>query len=648
MSTSLQEKKTFSFQAEIHQLLHLLVHSLYSHKEVFLRELISNAADALDKLRFQGLTDATLLGENSTLEIRLILNPAECTLTIEDTGIGMDEKELAENLGTLAHSGTRSFLKMIQEKGEGRANLIGQFGVGFYSAYLVANRVDVISHKAGQEKAFCWSSDAQNDFTIEGAERQERGTSIILHLKPDQQQWLEEGKIRDLIKRYSDFVNYPIKVGTFYPGDTREKIRDWEIVNQTKALWQQPRSHITEEQYTEFYKHLTRDAEDPLAHTHFTIEGAQSFTGLLYFPKHAPLFEVEPTRKGIRLFVNRVFVMDNCEELIPPWLRFIRGILDSDDLPLNVSRETLQDSTIVQSIQKQVTKKSLELLEELAQEQNENYLLFWKQFGAILKEGLTMSWEHKNRIARLLRYRSSKSDGWISLTQYVARMPLRQPAVYYVLGESEQALTSSPYIEALQSRGYEVLYMTDPIDEWATESLHEFEGKPLVSAMRAELMLDPKETSEFSPPPPSQELQGFLSLIQTSLKHKISQVKLSDRLTDSPCCLVVPQGKPHAFVEQLLRARHKEIPTSQRILEINPTHPLVTALQDFYQRDPNSNLLQEWISILYDQALLMEGGKVEDPNFFGKRITCLLQQIVMNHNTPSPTHNPPEEISKHG
>ena len=629
MSTE-DPRQTHSFQAEINQLLHLVIHSLYSHPDIFLRELVSNASDALDKLRFRAVTEPQLLEADAALAIRVVPDETAGTLTIEDNGVGMTKEELTKDLGTIARSGSREFLEQMTARGQKDAQLIGQFGVGFYSAYLVAERVEVVSRAAGAAEAFAWSSDAKGTFTVAPAERAGRGTSVVLHLKEDKKEFLGEWKLRELITRYSDYVSHPIKLETIKRGTdgkpTGEKSD--EVVNRASALWQRPRSEISDEQYSEFYQHLTHDFEAPLGHTHFKAEGTQQFVGLLYLPKVAPFELQSQAKRGLKLFVKRVLIMEHCEELLPQWLRFVRGVIDSDDLPLNVSRELLQDSAVVRSIKKHVVKKALELLERVAKEKPEDYLAFWASLGTILKEGLALDTEYREKLATLLRYQSSREQGWTSLADYITRMPKEQEAIYYVIGASKVAVASSPHLEELKRRGFEVLYMTDPVDEWAAEGLKEFGGKSLVSAMRAELKLSETDEAKKDKADKVGAVGPMLVRMQEILKDRVSEVRPSDRLTDSPCCLVVPAGGTHAFLEQLLKERGKSVPHSKRILEVNVAHPLVESLRAIHAKDPLSPKLTEWVELLHDQALLSEGGRVEDPNQFARRITTLLGEAA--------------------
>lgn len=605
--------ESHAFQAEVAQVLHLVIHSLYSHKEIFLRELISNASDALDKLRFGALTDTSLTADGAPLEIRIVPDEVAGTLTIEDTGIGMTRDELVRDLGTVARSGSKALLEQLRAKGEGKdLSLIGQFGVGFYSAYLVADRVDVVSRAAGQEQAWRWRSDGKDTFYVDTDSRPTRGTSVILHLKADQREFLEDYRLKDLVRRYSDYVSHPIKIGG-------------ETVNTASALWQRPRSEVTDEQYKDFYKHLTHAADEPLAWTHFRVEGVQEFVGLLFIPRQAPFdLDLGVKRRGVRLFVQRVFIMDDCEEVLPTWLRFLRGVVDSNDLPLNVSRETLQESATVRAIRKQLVKKALELLESIARERPEDYAKLWAAYGHVLKEGLTSDYEYKERLAGLARYRSTHGEGWTGLADYVARMKPEQPAIYYVLGESAAVAGSSPHLEALRKRGYEVLVMTDPIDEWATESLREFEKKPLVSAMRAELKIDVTEEERKERQEQGKAIAPLLERMKKALESRVSDVKLSERLDESPCCLVRGEHAPHAFIERLLRERGRTVPAHERILEVNGAHPLVEQLEQLVEKDASSPRIEALIEVLWGQALLTEGSPLDDPNRFSRNLTRLL------------------------
>lgn len=628
---------THRFQAEVSQVLKLVIHSLYTSKEIFLRELLSNASDALDKLRFRALTEPELLGSDSTLEVRIRYDKDKRTLSIEDNGIGMTEAELIQNLGTVAHSGSRTLVDQLSAAAkDGKKpdlQLIGQFGVGFYSAYLVADRVEVVSRSAlpGETTAHRWTSEGQDTFKVEPAERSERGTELILHLREDQSHFLNDWELRQLVQRYSDYVAHPIKLEV-HKKETKDGVesqtQELEQVNRASALWQRPKSEITEEQYGELYRHITHDGEGPLAWTHFKVEGNQEFVGLIYIPRRAPfdLFE-GGKRRGLRLFVKRVFIMDDCEEVLPQWLRFARGVIDSDDLPLNVSRELLQDSSILRSIKKQITKKTLDRLDELAKEKPEDYATFWKAFGQVLKEGLAMDHDSKERIAPLCRFESSHGE-MVSLDDYVGRMPEKQEAIYYVFGESKSILADSPHLEAIRSRGFEVLYLTDPVDEFAVDGLHEYKGKKLVSAMRANLTLESSDEEKRERERLTEGMKPLIERIKKTLEARIKDVRISERLTDSPSCLVLDANATPAFMERLFKERGRAVPHQKRILEINATHPLVRSLSTLADKAPEGGSLDEWIEVLYDQAVLTEGGTLDDPNRFAKRVATLLTQAA--------------------
>ena len=627
----MSEATTHSFKAEVSQVLHLVVNSLYSHKEVFLRELVSNASDALDKRRFEAVTHPEMATEGD-LKVQLIADPAAATLTISDNGIGMNAAELELNLGTIARSGTREFLEKVQKAREASdqgLQLIGQFGVGFYSAYLVADRVDVITRRAGDSSAYRWSSDAQSSFTIEPAERAEAGTTLVLHIKEDQKEFLTPSRLRELVRRYSDYIGHAIEIAV-PPKPAKEGEPEgtttFERINQASALWQRPASEVSEEQYTEFYRHQTHDFEAPLAHRHFKVEGTQEFAGLLFLPKRAPFDLYDPSAKhGIRLHVRRVFVMDDCAELLPNFLRFVRGVVDSEDLPLNVSREILQDSKLVRVIKKQVVNHTLAMIEELAGKDAEVFAKFWADFGAVIKEGIHFESEHRDRIAKIVRYESSTQPGLTTLGDYVSRMKDGQKAIYYATGTSRTLLDASPHLETLKKRGYEVLFMTDGVDPFAVTSLSEFDGKPLVSAMDENLELAEEELTEEQKAAEAEQKKQAEPLVErfkSVLASKVGEVRLSTRLTDSPVCLVIPDGGMAPHIERLMMARQMGIPAQKRILELNPGHPLIQNLERRDKEEPGN--VAAWIELLYDQALIAEGSPLENPAAFAQRLTSLL------------------------
>ncbi len=650
--------RTLRFQAEVSQVLDLVVNSLYSNREIFIRELISNAADALDKLRFESISKPELLPQDYEAKIRLIPDAEAGTLTIWDNGIGMSDSELAKELGTVAHSGSKEFLTKLQEAKEaGDLQLIGQFGVGFYSSYLVASEVEVISRAAGSDEAFRWRSDGKQTFTVSAAERDEVGTSVILHVADEHKDYVSEWRLRNLVRRYSDFINHTIELQTTKKTGEDDKTETaFEVVNQASALWRRQPKEIEDKQYEEFYKHLTHDFEKPFARTHFTVEGTQMFTGLLFLPKRAPFDLFTPdSRHGVRLYVRRVFIMDDCEELLPQWLRFVKGVVDSDDLPLNVSRELLQDSTTVRTIRKQIIRRVLEVLAKKAEDEPDGYLEFWRAFGAVIKEGLHFEPEHKDKIANLLRYETTAEDGLTSLSDYVKRMPEGQKPIYYALGASRDILANSPHLEGLKARGYEVLLMTDAVDAWAVEGLAEFDAKPLANAMQEDLEVDGEEEDKDkgedkgedkdedkdkgraeAKSEKAKELEPLIQLCKEVLSEHVSEVRVSERLTDSPACLVIPKGGLPSHIERVLRATQKGMPQSKRILELNPNHAIVERLRQVQQEDPKGDRLKQWIELLYDQALLVEGSPLHDPVRFAKRMTELLQLAVQQPSAEAP------------
>lgn len=609
-----------SFQAEVSQVLRLVIHSLYSNQEIFLRELLSNASDALDKRRFSALQAPELWNSDEALKVRLIPNKEQGTLTVWDNGIGMGQEELKQSLGTIAWSGSREFLKKIeQQSAEARdlPQLIGQFGVGFYSAFLVATRVEVVSRAAGTERAFRWESTGEGGFSIDEAERAVAGTSIILHLKPEALEYLDPYRLRQLVERYSDYLSYPIellKAGTD---------NEFEPINRGTALWQRSPKEVTAEQYEELYKHLTHDWQPPLGHRHFRIEGTQEFSGLVYVPSRAQVDLFEPDAKhGVRLHVRRVLIMESCEELLPRWLRFVRGVVDSEDLPLNVSREVLQDSKIVRTIKKQVQNQVLDLLGELALDKPAEYEKFWGLFGPILKEGLHFDPDTGDKLNKLLRYESAATGKLVSLDQYLQAAPAQQQAIYYVTAPSKAVASQSPHLEQVRKQGYDVLLMTDAVDPFAIAGLSEYAGKPVVSVASPDLKLGGDEAAK-PEEAPSEQQTALIDRFGSVLKDQVSSVKASSRLHDSPACLIVPAGGLPPQIERLMRAQGRELPKSQRILELNLEHPLLKNLERLEQAAPGSESVGEWMHLIHDQALLAEGTPLDDPAAFAKRLTRL-------------------------
>lgn len=618
-----------TFQAETRALLGLMINSLYTHKEVFLRELISNASDALDKARLRSLTEHGLLGDDTKLEIVLRPDATAGTLTISDNGAGMTKDELARFLGTIAFSGSKEFMQKLSGDATKDAKLIGQFGVGFYSAFLVAHRVVVVSRAAGHDEAWTWASSADGSYTLAPGARQRRGTDVILELRDDQKEFAEGWRLRELVKKYSDFVGHPIVLETEEvegEGAEEKKTRATETLNKGSALWTRPRAEVTDEQYAEFYKHVSHDWDEPLARTHFTIEGTQLFTGLLFTPRRAPfdLFQRDG-RAGVRLYVKRVFIMEECDALLPEYLRFVRGVVDSDDLPLNVSREVLQHDLVVESIKRQVTKKSLEMLEGLAADKPEDYLTFWKEFGVVLKEGLHLDPANKDRLARLLRFEST-SGGLTSLADYVARMKEGQQAIYFISGPDRAFLEKSPHIEGLKKKGFEVLFFTDPVDEWVATALPEFEGKRLSSAMKGEIKLDDAAKDEEKKEDADPVWGGLTTAMKAALGERVKGVRMTDRLTDSAVCLVAGEHDLGANLERILKQHQPNtpLPGARRTLELNGEHPLIQNLKALAADEKHAERVRQWTEVLFDQALLTEGSPIADPVAFARRMTSLL------------------------
>jgi molecular chaperone HtpG len=611
-----------AFQAEVSQVLRLVIHSLYSNKEIFLRELLSNASDALDRRRFAAIERPELMSEGEHLAIRLIPDAASGTLTISDNGLGMDEAELKESLGTVAFSGSRRFLENLKQSSaaaEDVPKLIGQFGVGFYSAYLVSARVTVVSRKAGTDQAFRWESSGEDGFTIEPAERDGPGTSVSLKLAEDQREYLEPSRLRELVRRYSDYVPYPIEL---LKSATEPET---DVINRASALWQRSPKSVSAEEYTEFYKHLARDWEPPLAYRHFQIEGTQMFSGLLFVPKRPPLDLFEPNpNHGVRLHVRRILIMENAEELVPRWLRFVKGVIDSEDLPLNVSRELLQDSRLVKVMRKQVVNQTLDLLKEVARERPEDYASFYAAFGAVLKEGLHFEPDLESELAPLIRFQSAAHGKLVSLDEYVDAMPPEQPGIYYFMSAQKSA-ASAPHLERVRSRGFDVLLLGDAVDPFVMETLEKYRDKPFLSVSSLDLRLDPEPEKAAEE---SSEKAPIVTRSARVLETKVADVKPSSRLTDSPACLVVPEGALPPHLERLMRASGRELPPTRRVLELNLEHPLVKQVAELEAREPGSERVADWIHLLYDQALLAEGSPPDDPTAFAKRLSRVMTEAA--------------------
>lgn len=625
-------KETLAFQAEVRQLLNLMINSLYSNKEIFLRELISNASDAIDKLRFEALADEALFEGDSEFRIRVSYDKEQRTVTVSDNGIGMSRAEVVDNIGTIAKSGTQQFLQALSGDKAKDAHLIGQFGVGFYSSFIVAGRVTLITRRAGlgSEHGVRWESGGEGNYTLETVEKPARGTEVILHLREGEDELLEGYRLRSIIRKYSDHINLPILMPV---EDKEAEDKDktggetaWETVNRASALWTRPKSDISEEQYAEFYKHVAHDFEAPLAHIHSRVEGKHEYTLLLYVPGRAP-FDLwdRDSRYGVKLYVRRVFIMEDAQQLMPHYLRFIRGVIDSNDLPLNISREILQNNRLIDSMRAGSTKKVLDLLEDMASSDAEKYTKFWKEFGMALKEGIIEDFSNRERIAKLLRFNSTHSDSDtqdVSLADYVGRMKPGQDKLYYITADSLKAARNSPHLELLRKKGVEVLLLAERIDEWLASHLTSFEEKSLQSVAKGELDLGALEGNDEKDQHKQVEgeLQSLLDKLKTAMGDKVKEVRVSHRLTSSPSCLVADQNALGANLERLLKAAGQQAPTSQPVLEINPEHPLVIKIRD--EADPER--VSEWTQILFDQALLSEGGQLEDPAGFVHRLNALL------------------------
>ncbi|MDE0882977.1 MAG: molecular chaperone HtpG [Myxococcota bacterium] len=627
-SKPVRRKRSGKFQAEVSQVLRLVINSLYSNKEIFLRELLSNASDALEKLRFRALTENGLMGDDERLEISISADPDAGTLTLTDSGIGMTKDELIEQLGTIAHSGSRSFLERLGETADegDKAEIIGQFGVGFYSAFLVADSVDVISHSATSDEVWMWSSEASESWTVTPlGDEHGRGTSVVLHLKEGMDSYLNDWTLRQLVKTYSEFVQFPIMMSE--PAAEEGAEPSFVRINEAQALWRRAKSDISDEDYQKFFAHLDPSAGEPLAWSHFQVEGSQQFTGLLYLPETAPTgMEFAQQQSRVKLYVKRVFIMDEVEALVPAWLRFVSGVIESDDLPLNVSRELLQDSAIVRSIKGQIEKKVLDLLSKQKTNNLEGYTKLWKGCGGVIKEGIHHSWKHREKIAALALFATTFGEELSDLDSYIERMNDDQELIYYITGESPAALAKSPHVEGLIAAGHEVLLLSDPIDEWMVDALTEFKGKKLRNASAGELKLD--EDGEALRAEQNDAFSTLQERISTVLGERIGSVRVSDRLTDSAVCLVVPDGAVNAHMERLLKTHGRDVPNAKRIFEINPSHPTITNLQALAERDETPEAFGDWLELLYDQALLTEGSSIADPAAFAQRMSRLLQRAT--------------------
>ena len=625
------QKETLGFQAEIQQLLKLMIHSLYSNKEIFLRELISNASDAADKLRFEALTENALYEGNSDLNIRISFDKDQRTVTVSDNGIGMSREEVIDHIGTIAKSGTRQFFESLTGDQAKDTRLIGQFGVGFYSTFIVADKVTLTTRRAGSGQGVRWESNGEGSYTLEAVDKPTRGTEVTLHLRPDEDEFLDSYRLRNIISKYSDHISLPIIMkASGKDADIDADIDEDETVNRASALWARPKKDITEQEYAEFYKHVSHDFEEPLAHIHSRVEGNQSYTTLFYVPKRAP-FDLwdRDGRHGIKLYVRRVFIMDDAEQLMPNYLRFVRGVVDSDDLPLNVSREILQRNKNIDIIRAASVKKVLGVLEGLASNEPEKYATFWKEFGRVIKEGPVEDFANRERIAKLLRFASTHTDSDeqdVALEAYVARMKTGQDKIYYVTADSFAAAKNSPHLEIFRKKGIEVLLLSDRVDEWLTSHLNDFAGKPLQSIAKGDLDLgeleDQAQKDELEKA--AGELKDLTTKMKETLGDKVKEVRISQRLTRSPSCLVVEEHDMAVNFQKMLKAAGHAVPSTAPILEINPQHPLVVRLNN----ETDVQRIADWTHLLFDQALLNEGGQLDDPTAFVQRLNDMLMLLT--------------------
>jgi molecular chaperone HtpG len=624
------QKETLEFQAEVNQLLHLMIHSLYSNKEIFLRELISNASDACDKLRFEALSDEALFEGNSNLKIQVEFDEKARMVTVRDNGIGMSREEVIQNIGTIARSGTREFFKALTGDKAKDARLIGEFGVGFYSSFVVADRVTLTTRRAGLNSnlGVRWISDGKGEFSIENIDYPGRGTEVTLHLREDEAEFLNRWRLRSIITKYSDHITLPVEMRK--EDDKGKLLDEWETINKASALWARPKSEIKDDEYKELYKHVAHDFEEPLAWTHNKVEGKLEYISLLYIPKRAPfdLFDRDQ-RHGVKLYVRRIFIMDDAEQLMPRYLRFVRGVIDSNDLPLNVSREILQNNKIIDSIRSGSVKKVLGLLSDMADKEPEQYQQFWDEFGKVIKEGPAEDFANKDTTAKLLRFASTNTDDKkqnISLADYVGRMKQGQDKIYYITADNYAAASNSPHLEIFRKKEVEVLLMYDRVDEWLVSHLSEFAGKKLQSVAKGDLDLGQVETGEEKKEQKEieKEAKDVVNKIKKSLADKVEDVRVSHRLTTSPACIVLNEHDMALYMQHLLQQAGHDMPRSKPILEINPTHPIIKRM-----KDKSVELeFNDWAQLLFEQAVLAEGGQLENPAGFVARLNNLMLDIV--------------------
>ncbi len=620
---SMKGQETRGFQSEVKQLLHLMIHSLYSNKEIFLRELISNASDAADKLRFRALSAPELYAGDGELRVRLSFDKEQRTLTIADNGIGMRREEVIENLGTIAKSGTKAFLESIGSDQAKDSQLIGQFGVGFYSAFIVADKVTVRTRAAGaaDDEGVFWESAGEGDYTIADITKETRGTEITLHLREGEDEYLDAWRLRSVIGKYSDHIALPVEIES---KNEEDDTVTWEKINKAQALWTRSKADVTDEEYKEFYKHIAHDFTDPLSWSHNRVEGKQEYTSLLYIPAQAPWDMWNRDHKhGLKLYVQRVFIMDDAEQFMPNYLRFVRGLIDSNDLPLNVSREILQDSRVTQNLRGALTKRVLQMLDKLAKDDAEGYQKFWQQFGLVLKEGPAEDHGNQEAIAKLLRFASTHGDSsaqTVSLEEYIGRMAEGQEKIYYITADSYAAAKSSPHLELFRKKGIEVLLLSDRIDEWMMSYLTEFDGKPFQSVSKADETLDKLADETEEQKAAEKQLEPFIERVKTLLGERVKDVRLTHRLTDTPAIVVTDADEMSTQMAKLFAAAGQQAPEVKYIFELNPEHALVKRASDVGDNEH----FAEWIDLLLDQALLAERGTLEDPNLFIRRMNKLL------------------------
>lgn len=623
------KKENMEFQTEVNQLLQLMIHSLYSNKEIFVRELISNASDACDKLRFEAISNDALYEGDSELRIEVEFDEDANTVTLRDNGIGMNRIEVIENIGTIAKSGTKEFLSKMTGDAAKDSNLIGQFGVGFYSSFIVADKVTLTTRRAGDkaDQAVIWESDGQSGFTLEDTSKEAHGTEIVLHLKEEEKEFANSWRLRSVISTYSDHIPLPVKM---LKADEEGKLtEEWEVVNKANALWTEPKSSLKDEDYQEFYKHISHDYENPLAWSHNHVEGNLEYKSLLYVPAKAPFDLWEPEQKnGIKLYVQRVFIMDDTKNLMPNYLRFVRGVIDSSDLPLNVSREILQSNKTVDSMRKASVKKVLGLLDKMSKNEKEEYQKFWNEFGKVIKEGPGEDFANKEQIAKLLRFSSTESDveeQTVTLEDYVSRMKDEQEEIYYITADSFTSAKNSPHLEVFRKKGIEVLLLSDRVDEWLTNGLQEFDGKKLQSVAKGELDLGKFDSDEDKKEQEKAEESAgsVIKHLKEVLGDKVEDVRVSHRLTSSPSCIVLNEQDMALYMQNLMKQAGHEMPESKPVLEINPTHPLIERME----AETDDEQFSDWADILFDQALLAEGAQLEDPAGFVSKLNKLMLKM---------------------